>query len=783
MLLGAVCALGALAGCWLNGASQAVCFLLTGLTGLGLLLLPPRSRLPWPPLAAGGLLLAVAAAGLLPASWAGREPAWRTHLTTDWELPLPATLSPQPALTQGALLTLAAGLGWFCLLLGQRFSERARRWIMTVTALGIVALAVVALAQHFGWVTTGWPHGGGPPSGFHLGPFRNRNHFSGLCAIGCVLCAGLTVNAFSRRSPFWPLFAVALLAPFAAIAVNTSRGGLLLFFAGMVGWLFVAAARGGHMLRLVGVLAFCLCAATSLVLYGGGATARLAADTQDASEISLGLRGDIYKQAVPLILRRFWSGNGLGNFEAVFGMEHRLDLPHNLLLHPESDWLWLGYEAGLPAMLALGAGLIWLVRAAGPWLSRRRGSRRHDRLLRLTAAIGALMALVNGLFDVPLHNYAFASLILLLAACAVPQRRLETDASRLYQFGFRLAGLAALALCLGHARGLRGQPVLPGKFQVETLAAQALEHFQNGRLQQARTLLDQALAQAPLRWDLYYRRALTRLALREPAETALQDFGRARALKRGNQMLRWEEGRLWLDHRPELAIVPWGELLRAPKLEPNYGYEAMLSLARPHPALRASLLALAATPAQKAVRLLAAENAEDWGKALADLLASEPDWSHLEPGLRARVLTAWLQRGDKAALLEWLEANPRWQADIWRPLAEEHARQSEFEQAWELLRRHADLPAAPAFSGAGLPLSQLERHFVYHPNDLKHGIDLYFAQKQRGMDSEAGRTLEKLLALPGAPPWLVREKAETLAARKEFRQAYELLKNHLKPRN
>lgn len=765
-----------LVGCWLNGRSELVYLLLTAVTGLGLVLLPPRCRVPWQPLAAAGALVALGAAALLPVSWAGTVPAWRTHLEQDWGLALPGTISPQPFLTQGALIALAAGIGWFLMLLGRRFAEDSRRAILRAAALGIIVIAAVALAERFGWVVTGWPFDVKSINDLDMGPFGNRNHFSGLCAVGCVLCAGLAQDGFSRRSPLWPVFAAGILVPFSAIAVNTSRGGLALFFIGMMAWLATSSMRRGLFRRVAVMAALSLSAIAGLVLYGGGAGARIAAQELDTPEAALGFRWDIYRETFALILRRFWSGTGLGNFEAVFALEHQLPLQRTQMLHPESDWLWLAYEAGMPALLPLGLGLIWMLRSSGPWRIKRHGSRRRhrDRVLRNTAAIGAALAAVNGLFDVPMHNFALISLALLLGACAVSQRRLKRDAGGVERWVSRLAGLAVLAVAAGYLSGLQGRPVLPGKFHVKTLAAEASAHYREGRLRQAMSRLDEAAALAPLRWDLYYQRALTRLALLEPPEEALADFGRARALKPGNLLLRMAEGKVWLEHQPEFAIVPWRELLT----DPQNDYGQMLSLARAHPALRASLRQLASTPALMAAKLFNSNSQEEWQEALDELLAADPNLDLLDEKQRGQILKSWAARGDKARLIERIEANPRWQADAWQLLTEEYASQSEFEKAWRLQRKHAYSTTAVE-TRTDLPLLRLETDFLYHPGDLKRGIDLYFAQKRQGLTDEALRTLEKLLVLPDAPAWLIQEKAELFAAQKDFRRAYEVMKERL----
>ena len=764
---------------WLNGSSQSSHFWITLTTGIGLLLLPPRRQLPSLPLLAAAALLLLSASALLPASWLGLNEPWRTTLVTDWQMPAMDRVSPQPFLTQGALLTLLVGCLWFFMLVGRAFPEQAKRMLLTVTALGIVLLAAVALAERFGWLTTGWPYQASRTTSLDMGPFTNRNHFSGLCAIGCALCAGLAQDGWKRRSPWWPLFATALLLPFSAIAMNTSRGGLLLFFIGMMAWLAVSATRYSWFSRLTVMASLAIGASAVLLLYGEGSFARLSQENLEAPRSLLGLRGNIYQATLPLLPHRLWTGTGLSNFAPVFALESPLQLPTLQVLHPESSWLMLAFEAGPLALLPFAVALLWLGRNALPSASNRRSrSQRRDTTLRSTAAIGAGLAALHALFDVPLHNFSLACLALMLAACAVSKRHLEKPSRLPVSLLFRLAGAALLVVAAGHYSGLQGKPVLPGRFHVNTLAAEARALSDADRFPQALALLDQVIQLAPLRWEAYYQRALVRLALRQSPDEALADFSRVRALRPGLIPVRMEEGRVWLRHRPELAILPWRELLSehpAPNL-----YETMLDLARPHPALRGALSQLAVTPPLMASLLLRTPTPTEWQKAHEQLRQADPTLASLSSTQRHAVLRSWITRGDAQALLDLLPTQPEWERDAWQDLADLHARRSEFEPAWALLHKHG-LSSASITPSSNLPLGQLEREFVQHPTDLKRGIDLYFAQKKRALTTEARRTLDKLLALPSPPVWLRQEQAVLTAEQGDFRRAYELMKATLAP--
>ncbi len=766
-----------LAGCWLNGNSEAAYLLISGVTGLGLLLLPPVCRPPGVLVAAAAAVVFFGAVSLLPAAWFGLHEPWRQYLPADWGIALPASVSPQPFLTLGSLLALLTALGWFFLLLGRPADRDSRRRLLAVLAFGITAFAAVALAEHLGWLVSGWPYRARHVAEDDIGPFLNRNHFSSLCAVGAVLCAGLTRDALARRSPLWAVYLPCLLLSFSAIAVNTSRGGLALFFLGMAAWLITSASRGSMLNRLTVVASLGFTGVAALLLYGGGAFARLTAEAAAEAEPLMGFRQMIYLEILPRILSRFGSGAGLGNFAAVSALETALPLPASQLLHPESDWLWLAFDAGVPALIPLMLGLWWVLFRAGPWkLNSQAKHSQRSRYVRGAAGVAVGMMAVNALFDVPLHNLTLACLVLLLASTIISSRQREATMTWRTPLVHRLFGVILLVIAAGHYSGLRGNPWLPGRFHVESLAERADTHFKQTQLGEANHLLIEALAKAPLRWDLHYRHALVLLALGRPADEALLAFGRARALLPGSLKLRLDEGQVWLRYDPQYAIVPWRELLQT-QPSPNH-YETMLSWSKPHPALRSALLQLAATPALLASRLLHSQTPEEWDAALGKLLEADPELSQIESRQRSSVLQAWSTRGQRSTLIERLEKSPDWHGDAWRLLAREYAQQAEFEKAWHLLKKHAYATTGHE-SSSDLPLNQLEREFLQHPADLKRGIDLFFAQKRRGMLKEAMRTLEKILALPSAPAWLAQEQADLLASQNDFRRAYELMESRL----
>lgn len=775
----AAAAVAAIAACMVNGGSAWALAIISLFTGTGLLIAPPRRYLPRA--LSLCLLMAVAATALafLPASIFGPLPEWRQHLNEDWGFNLPATVSSQPLLTLGGLFTLVMSGAWFYLLAGRGMGESSRRAALRTLTLGIYLVAALALAQKLGWLYLGWPLDQ-PHSGLDLGPFANRNHFSGLCAIGCVLGASMAHDAYRKKSPLALPFGLGLLLPFAGIVVNTSRAGLLLFFMGLTLWLTTASIRRGFFRKIALTFSLILSAAAVLLLFGGGSGAKLA--EQGLGIDRLGGRGLIYEETFRLITQSPWIGFGLGNFDPLFSLQHQIPITTARIIHPESDWLWWWSEIGLLGVLPVGFGLTWIIRSALTHSSptkqqnHRHGHRRLDKRLRSVALIGLFLAALHGLFDVPLHGIGFAAVTLLLAACAIPRHRLSGPPNVPANWAFRLVGIALLGLGAAHLLSARGDPVLSDRTALKAHHLNSQRFAAAGRHQEALQTLDLAIAQAPLDWSLYFQRGVLRLQLRQPAGAALEDFNRARVLEPNHTQLRFQEGNLWLVHQPALAIIPWRELLQHTR-DPEQ-YAQILALARPYSDLAAPLRLLATTPTLKTVYAIQGTTPEQWPAALQDLLALDPNLTQINPELRRQLLTIWQIRGDREQLVTAMESNPAWQELAWPLLAEEYALRSDFEKAWDLQKTYV-FSAAPAAAHTDQNIELLERNHLFNPTDTRHGVELYFAQRRLGRLPEARRTLDRLLALPNKPDFLHQELASLYAEQRDFRLAYETMKQAL----
>ena len=563
---GAVCVtLGAVAcGGGTERLPQAITL---GAMGLLLALAPPKR---FPEKAFVGLALALlllACCAWLPAHWL-TIPRWRVQ-AQEFGIVLPGTISPQPALSLEGLMLFSAGLAWFGWIGTQHWDSRSRRASARALSAGIIVLAAAALVA---WVSGVRVPGWLDERGF--GPFPNRNHTGHVLALGGVLALGCAADAIRRsrwrsrwRGLLWLAGATLILA---ALAVNNSRGGVLLFLAAMAIWLGIEAwhARSWKILALG---ASALLAVSAVMLVAGGPIASRFAGGADSQ---IAFRALIWKDALALIQTSPWCGAGLENFRALFPFYRSASVLQQTVLHPESDWLWLAAEMGwLGVALAAGALVVSLGRA----LPLAEGT---QRMLRSAALAAAIAAALHGMVDVPAHRLGSVLTALFVLALARRDPAPAPESVRVAVL-WRVGGIALMA-------GSVWLALIPA----DIARAEAL--LQSGNHSAAEEAALRGISRAPLDWRPYFTRAGARACAGKLLES-LADFRRARFLEPHFAGIPIEEGRFWARRAPALALPAWREAIRRVSPPEDAAiFRAILNSAPDDAAFRASLLALAA---------------------------------------------------------------------------------------------------------------------------------------------------------------------------------------------
>ena len=237
------------------------------------------------------------------------------------------------------------------------------------------------------------------------GTFANRNHFALLLAIGCILAPAWAY--MGGRRPGWrPPVALGLVLLFVLIILGSgSRAGVLLAGIGLVAGLFLARRGIRHALRKAprwvtpAILVAIIGTIAIFVLVS------IAADRAMSLDRVLTMQGeqDMRTRGLPVVVSMirlyFPAGSGFGGFDPMF----RLHEPFELLKptyfnHAHNDFAEIVLDGGLPALLLIGASIVWwAVAGLRAWRSR-------DAETAMRARIGSaviLLVLVGSTVDYP----------------------------------------------------------------------------------------------------------------------------------------------------------------------------------------------------------------------------------------------------------------------------------------------------------------------------------------------------------------------------------------------
>src|SRR6266403_22008 len=390
-----------------------------------------------------------AAVAFLPARWFF-QPEWRAALVNDFGIQLPSTLTPQPWITLGYLVSFAAGLSWLYIVSTQDLELREVRVQLRLFTGGIALLAAICIALYLARTTLPFWH-----NEQNFGPFPNRNETGDLFGLTAVIILACAQDDLRKGRKRWIVWILVLVLIVAAILLNFSRSGIGILVAGSALWLAAFAFRQRSPSRLALGVSFFLLLLTALLLFGGQTFERFHFRDFGSAGISTDFRWQIFHDTFRLIRNSPWFGIGFGNFESIFAIFRDASLSDQRALHPESDWLWLWTELGWPAAVLTIVGIALLVSRVFPL---RVGTNQGYRL---AALIAALLFTIYGIVDVSGHRVgtAFAAIFLIGLS---QHRPLSLKTSQWISISFRFVGLVLLAAGLSLVVAARGEKLLSG---------------------------------------------------------------------------------------------------------------------------------------------------------------------------------------------------------------------------------------------------------------------------------------------------------------------------------
>ena len=661
-----------LAGMWEEGNIAAF---LT-IAGLALLVCPPRIQVDSKIWAAAVALLLTASLALLPQSWFG-TPEWRQQLIAAG-VPLPATISVTPRETLYWLAILAIAMCSMIFALAHPI--RSRGQLALSIAIVVICGLYASLAIYARQTGYEFPFAPDPKE---FGFFHNRNHTSTFLVTGCVVALGILGVFFRHRH--WTAGAVAAMGLTVCVAAliffTQSRGGIVSLFAGTLLW--IAGLGGAHRSKPL-LVSFAAVLAGGIVLLfssseivgdrliklSGAVKERIVSTTPDAAPLDGRL--PIFHDTLRLIREHAITGIGLGNFRYVFPMYRDRALWEQPVLHPESDWLMLAAEAGIPGLLASFTAIGLLLRSIWP-------QRSHPYWpLRWAILCAALSAALHGLVDVPAHRVALGWWILALAALgfqAIP--RAPAKPSRMQHAAFLIAGLASVALGIFLFRAQWfGGPASPPLAAYEAEVG-IIELRSDGKTSEALEAARRAITTFPLADFLHFQRGATLLRLSRKTE-ADDAFRVQRLIDPIQTSAATAQASLWLNADPDRTGTLWLDALerraRIDRHESGQLHGALgllrsfLTKSADVPALQTRLL-----ESSRIDRAFALEWLDQAAPALSAVefskLAGNATFvAALTESERLRFLTTWYRHGNREELFTWLGTQPGWQKTA-RPVA------------------------------------------------------------------------------------------------------------------
>jgi O-antigen ligase len=703
-------------------------------------------------------LFILGAVALLPAHWFS-QPEWRAAFVNNFARQLPSTLTLQPWVTLGDLVSFAAGLSWLYVVSAQDLGLREVRFQLRLFASGIVLLAAICIALYLAGITPEFWH-----NEQSFGPFPNPSQTGDLFALTAIVILACVEDDFQRRRKRWIAWILALVLIAAALVLNSSWSGIAMLGVGSAFWLSAMTFRKRSPSRLVLGVFFLFLLLTALLIFGEQTFQRFHIRDFGRAGISWDVRWRIFHDTFRLIRDSPWSGIGFGNFESIFAVFRDASLSAPRALHPESDWLWLWSEVGWPAVVLTVLGIALLVSRVFPL---RKGSNERYRMAVL---IAALLFAIRGIVDVSAHQVGTAFTAIFLLGLAL-HRPFSLKANHWVPMLFRIVGIGLLAAGLSLVVAARGQKLLPGSVGVSSAKQLSVVADREGNFSETIALTTRALRWAPLDWQLYLARAIAEVELHQ-STNAVDDFRRARFLEPTAYEVPLAEGSAWLPYRPVLAFTAWREALRrAGSLRPQV-YASMLSDASLKNSEVSSVLeAIGLSEHDLVLPYLNRVSDASFNRVLAQLLRNDPNLQSFNETEKLALFAFWSERGDSEEISRIVDQHPDWLRYAWAGMARYKAGKKDFRAAYELTQRYGE-PVALPLVAANFSLQDLQKRFHDAPYNYGIGYELYRAQTQKGRVDDALLTARHFSERPNSPAYFHFLEAQCWAEKQDWERAW-----------
>ena len=590
--------------------------------GLLAILFPPIKKQASVRWVLASLFVVCSLAVFLPADLFGR-PEWRAELENvgiktgdlvaiQWRQALEGTLVFTVVLLTGLWLA------------GHRASPKQLRLLALLFIWGV---AIYAIAS---WLVFRYSEVSTETFGF----LPNRNHTATYLAMGVVCGLGSILQA-ARDKRFIAL-ASALFATciclWAAGAWSISRAGILLISIGSVTWLSMLGRRylGKQGIWAVGLLAV-FAAGVFLVSDSVvkrrisetvGKTITLVEESQNedgskrSASMGLDFRIPTAVDTLDLIRDHAWTGVGANQFYYVFPQYRNLTsvINHADNHHPESDWLWMISETGIPATICLAVLVVLAF-----WKGAKSVFSGSDRALRASCLVAAALVPLHGIFDVPGHRITIAIAALFLYSLSLGSLSSNRVARIPFKLPHRLSAFCILALGVtffcSHLFGKPSLSTISGDkamleakrlYRIDQIRLKKSEEMgmeyqpdpSEDLLEKSIKVLHRASEENPLDRQIPRYIAFIAFHFDDKQDEIERAFAKERALDPTWVKGPYEQGIAWGRVEPDRVLRLWEEAMsrasRADELDPGNSWsrkrtlERMEKSAKRYPALKSS---------------------------------------------------------------------------------------------------------------------------------------------------------------------------------------------------
>ncbi|MFP6885898.1 MAG: hypothetical protein VCA40_15810, partial [Roseibacillus sp.] len=216
--------------------------------------------------------------------------------------------------------------------------------------------------------------------------------------------------------------------------------------------------------------------------------------------------------------------------------------------HPESSWLWVAVEAGIPLVLGLFSMVVLIFAFA--W---RAATRRKAGTLSSAVLVAAAIPVLHGLIDVPLHRESLLWGSALLLGWIMPE---GSRPGRLGIWFWRVTGGGIVAIALLTLTGKWQSPTRRAQeafgdarelFEQEQKGSEPVEPGAPDLLEQALNRLAEGLEDRPLDRRLHGFRGNLALYFDDKDEEARESFRKQRALEPELPLIPFQQGVSWIN--------------------------------------------------------------------------------------------------------------------------------------------------------------------------------------------------------------------------------------------